>query len=160
MLKMYVLLSGVDFKKYKETGYGLSFGGYCMDVKVKGKVHTINFDFDSFCAGVTEDGDLSLDAGEKTFFGGSAELSSDYDEEYKKAGFLRKDLTASVMSKATAISEFCIDYVGNEQEFKPIFIKEMSFLDELGEYPVKEEVFKKAKFNLLYEEPEETLDKE
>ena len=36
----------------------------------------------------------------------------------------------------------------------------MSFLDESGEYPVKEDVFKNAEFNLLYEEPENTLEKE
>lgn len=140
MLKMYVRLSGringESLLAYRETGRGLSFGGYCFQIPINGKNHDVNFDFPGFAGSVEEDGTFLLEAGARTSFGRNDYLDDCYDGEYADMGISRSALTAPVLASVTEIKEFYIDCDGEPD----LQILSIVFVDEKDMYAVSSEV--------------------
>lgn len=139
MLKMYAkitgTINGLQLPDYIRTGAGMSFGGYCFDISVKGKTHSINFDFPGSAVFVQNDA-LILEAGANTVFWKNDDLDDCYDEEYKAHGIARSDLTASVLATTTKIEDFVIDC----DEAIDYQILSILFVDDTGKYEVSTDV--------------------
>lgn len=140
MLKMYVRAIGavdkMSLPDYIRTGAGMSFGGYCFDIPINGKIHRVNFDFPGDGVSIQEDGTVILEAGAETMFGKNDCLDDCYDEEYNAQGISRADLTASTLASAKKIEDFKIDCDG-EIDFQ---ILSIMFVDDMGTYKVSRDV--------------------
>ena len=115
MLEMILKIDGTvgnfpTLKEFRESGEGLTVGGFCFRVQVNGKMLDVNFDFPAYAANVLSDNTLMFEAGAATFFSNHNDhLDECYDEEYAKMGISRADLTGEVLSSATEIREVAID---------------------------------------------------
>ena len=148
-------LIGKSLKEFSELpNSSFSPGGFAMDIPVGGKTVCVPFDWASYSGTVNEDGELEIIHGEWTYFSTTDENELDdcYEEEWKKLGICRDDLTPAVMAKATAIREFYIDYwpvSANADSDDTLTVTKLCFLDDDGtEYPVDDAVLKAA-WNLL-----------
>lgn len=107
MLEMILKIDGTvgnfpTLKEFRESGEGLTVGGFCFRVQVNGKMLDVNFDFPAYAANVLSDNTLMFEAGAATFFSNHNDhLDECYDEEYAKMGISRADLTGEVLSSAT-----------------------------------------------------------
>ena len=144
-------LIGKSLKEFSELpNSSFSLGGFAMDIPVGGKTLCVPFDWASYSGAVNEDGDLEIIHGEQTYFSTTDENELDdcYEEEWKKLGICRDDLTPKVMAKATAIREFYIDYwpvSANADSDDTLTVTKLCFLDDNGtEYPVDNAVLKAA----------------
>ena len=149
MLKMQAILdgklNGMNFEEFKNSGQGLSFGGFCFTLNINGEDVDVNFDWDCFVANVQEDGTLLLEEGQSTLFGGNSELDDIYDEEYEEQGFSRADLTAQTLANTSEIREFTIDYDTDEEKNSGdyLHIVELKFSDGVSEYKVPGDILDK-----------------
>lgn len=106
MLEMILKIDGTvgnfpTLKEFRESGEGLTVGGFCFRVQVNGKMLDVNFDFPAYAANVLSDNTLMFEAGAATFFsnhndhkcsepdfkygtGNAAQLVSVKPEELKK----------------------------------------------------------------------------
>lgn len=144
-------LIGKSLKEFSELpNSSFSPGGFAMDIPVGGRTVCVPFDWASYSGTVNEDGELEITHGERTYFSTTDENELDdcYEEEWKKLGICRDDLTPEVMAKATAIREFYIDYwpvSANADSDDTLTVTKLCFLDDDGtEYPVDDAVLKAA----------------
>lgn len=73
MLEMILKIDGTvgnfpTLKEFRESGEGLTVGGFCFRVQVNGKMLDVNFDFPAYAANVLSDNTLMFEAGAATFF--------------------------------------------------------------------------------------------
>ena len=134
---------------FNKPKFGLSFGGFEMEIPIHGKSIPVPFDWESYIVTLNNDGTLTLRCGESTFFstGSDEELDDVYEEEWKKLGVTREDLIPETMAESTAINEFYVDYepVPEESDEDVLYIQRLSFLDDAGrEYDLSDEVLKKV----------------
>lgn len=72
MLEMILKIDGTvgnfpTLKEFRESGEGLTVGGFCFRVQVNGKMLDVNFDFPAYAANVLSDNTLMFEAGAATF---------------------------------------------------------------------------------------------
>lgn len=155
MLKMYVrlagLINGLTISDYKESGDGLSFGGYCFDIQIRNVNRKIDFDFPGFAASVQEDGTLLLEAGADTWLGSNDYLDDCYDEEYENLGISRSTLTAAILASTTKIEEFTVNCEGESD----LRILSVIFEDDEGMYPVSYAVIDEYNHRISEQAPSE-----
>lgn len=151
MLKMHAVLdgkmNGMTFQECKDCDIGYTFGGFSFTCNIHGEEKDVPIDWDSWVANVQKDGTLILHEGEKTWFGGDEKPDDIYDEQYKKDGYSRSDLTAELLSKTTDIVEFTFDYDILDEFVSTdyLHIVSLSFEDETGIYSVDGDVL--SRFN-------------
>lgn len=140
--KMEGIADGMSFKDYLNKGGFLSFGGYEFCCLVGGRCINIPFDWESHICNMNlpEDGSISLEEGTKTPLGGFPELDDIFDEEYKRLGIQREEITAKLLASAVEITEFGLDYDAEDISKDYLHILELEFEDDTGVYKVDGEV--------------------
>lgn len=145
MLEMILKIDGTvgnfpTLKEFRESGEGLTVGGFCFRVQVNGKMLDVNFDFPAYAANVLSDNTLMFEAGAATFFSNHNDhLDECYDEEYAKMGISRADLTGEVLSSATEIREVAVDCDYSIH----LKILDITFIEDGESYHVDKDVVEK-----------------
>lgn len=149
MLKMHMSLdgqiNGMNFKECHDNNVGFSLGGFSFLCDINGEEKDVPVDWDCYVANVQFDNTLLVTMGEKTWFGGNGELDDVYDEEYKRNGIVKSDLTAKLLASTSEITDFSFDYdiqdeyVGTDY----LHIVALAFEDETGVYNVDSDVLNK-----------------
>lgn len=151
------LCGKTDLREFTKIVDGsFSSGGFAMDVPIKGKVMTVPFDWDSYSGGANADGTLTVTHGEKTLFsvGDENALDDCHEEEWRRLGVTREDLTAETLAKTVAIREFYVEYYPTLEDLKlapkegtkdHLYLTELCFIDGNGEeYYVADSVLKET----------------
>lgn len=94
----------------KDEISSLSIGGYYFVIHGK----EVTFDWDAFC-GDEKDNIFDFTTG-YGFLWNDFELSDCYDEEYKRLGIAREDITAKFLSEVDKIEEFHIDFIDEDDD--------------------------------------------
>lgn len=143
-----------EFAKIPESNF--ASGGFEMEVPINGRTVSVPFDWDSYSASSNEDGSMTVTHGEKTVFSVCTEdeLDDCHEEEWKKLGISREDLTAETLSKTTTIKEFYTEYYPMPEDLEPtpkednedcLYLTELCFIDGDGkEYYVADSVLKET----------------
>lgn len=155
-IRMHYTLSGrlygrslKDFFEIPHYSSSIAIGGFEFEIPLNGKSISVPFDWKSCIGLVNPTGTISCLHGERNSFstGSDDELDDCYEEEWKRLGIKREDLSANVMANVTAIREFHVDYgpVADNNDGDELYIQRLSFLDETGrEYEVSDEVLAAA----------------
>lgn len=139
-MKITALLSGINFNLMKDRMYIDDIGGFIFTVNINNSILEIPFDFTTYTANITSEGDLLITSGD--------ELDECYCEEYKNLGISIELLSAKLLASAVDINEFHINFVElDDNEYEKIYIKEIVFEESNLKYQMNSNVVNSATFN-------------